>query len=164
MMVIRPVVAEDLAGLMTLAGETGGGLTSLPADEKTLAARIERSQQTWRGEQPKANRAMFSCLKRPAAARWWGFALSKLRWVERSPVQLPRGDAGSCLKGAECLQRAPTLFLSNDHTGSSELCTLFLDPARRKEGNGYLLSKSRFMFMAAFREHFNEKSWRRCAA
>ncbi len=54
-------------------------------------------------------------------------------------------------------QRAPTLFLSNDHTGSSELCTLFLDPARRKEGNGYLLSKSRFMFMAAFREHFNEK-------
>ena len=54
MMVIRPVVAEDLAGLMTLAGETGGGLTSLPADEKTLAARIERSQQTWRGELPKS--------------------------------------------------------------------------------------------------------------
>jgi arginine N-succinyltransferase len=51
----------------------------------------------------------------------------------------------------------PTLFLSNDHTGSSELCTLFLDPAWRKEGNGYLLSKSRFMFMAAFRDHFNDK-------
>jgi arginine N-succinyltransferase len=51
----------------------------------------------------------------------------------------------------------PTLFLSNDHTGSSELCTLFLDPAWRKEGNGYLLSKSRFMFMAAFRDRFNEK-------
>ncbi len=51
----------------------------------------------------------------------------------------------------------PTLFLSNDHTGSSELCTLFLDPEWRKEGNGYLLSKSRFMFMAAFRDKFNEK-------
>lgn len=51
----------------------------------------------------------------------------------------------------------PTLFLSNDHTGSSELCTLFLDPDWRKEGNGYLLSKSRFMFMAAFRDKFNEK-------
>lgn len=51
----------------------------------------------------------------------------------------------------------PTLFLSNDHTGSSELCTLFLDPDWRKEGNGYLLSKSRFMFMAAFRDRFNEK-------
>lgn len=51
----------------------------------------------------------------------------------------------------------PTLFLSNDHTGSSELCTLFLDPEWRKEGNGYLLSKSRFMFMAAFRDKFNDK-------
>ncbi|PLM16874.1 arginine N-succinyltransferase, partial [Klebsiella quasipneumoniae] len=54
-------------------------------------------------------------------------------------------------------QALPTLFLSNDHTGSSELCTLFLDPQWRKEGNGYLLSKSRFLFMAAFRERFNEK-------
>ncbi|MGM1299478.1 arginine N-succinyltransferase, partial [Enterobacter hormaechei] len=51
----------------------------------------------------------------------------------------------------------PTLFLCNDHTGASELCTLFLDPDWRKEGNGYLLSKSRFMFMAAFRDRFNEK-------
>ncbi len=31
-------------------------------------------------------------------------------------------------------QALPTLFLSNDHTGSSELCTLFLDPQWRKEG------------------------------
>ncbi|MFH7127688.1 arginine N-succinyltransferase [Klebsiella pneumoniae] len=37
------------------------------------------------------------------------------------------------------------------------MCTLFLDPQWRKEGNGYLLSKSRFLFMAAFRERFNEK-------
>lgn len=34
MMVIRPVERGDLAGLMQLAGKTGGGLTSLPADEK----------------------------------------------------------------------------------------------------------------------------------
>ena len=40
MMVIRPVEQGDLAGLLTLAGETGGGLTSLPADAATLAARI----------------------------------------------------------------------------------------------------------------------------
>lgn len=54
MMVIRPVEKADLPGLMALAGETGGGLTSLPADEPTLAARIERSQRTWRGELPKS--------------------------------------------------------------------------------------------------------------
>ena len=52
MMVIRPVEPGDLPGLLKLAAETGGGLTSLPVDEVTLAARIARSQQTWRGELP----------------------------------------------------------------------------------------------------------------
>lgn len=54
MMVIRPVEPGDLPGLLKLAAETGGGLTSLPVDESTLAARIARSQQTWRGELPKS--------------------------------------------------------------------------------------------------------------
>ncbi len=53
MMVIRPVEPGDLPGLLKLAAETGGGLTSLPVDEATLAARIARSQQT-RGELPKS--------------------------------------------------------------------------------------------------------------
>ena len=39
---------------MQLAGKTGGGLTSLPADEKTLSARIERALQTWQGTLPKS--------------------------------------------------------------------------------------------------------------
>jgi arginine N-succinyltransferase len=51
----------------------------------------------------------------------------------------------------------PTLFLSNDHTGHSELCTLFLDPDYRHGESGKLLSKVRFLFMAAFREHFARK-------
>ena len=55
MMVIRPVESGDLPGLLKLAAETGGGLTSLPVDEATLAARIARSQQTWRGELNKEN-------------------------------------------------------------------------------------------------------------
>lgn len=53
MMVIRPVGRNDLAGLLQLAGKTGGGLTSLPADEATLSARIERSLDTWVGRLPE---------------------------------------------------------------------------------------------------------------
>ncbi len=54
MMVIRPVEHDDLPALMALAGKTGGGLTSLPADEATLSARIERALKTWRGELAKS--------------------------------------------------------------------------------------------------------------
>ena len=51
----------------------------------------------------------------------------------------------------------PTLFLSNDHTRQQQSCARCFSTKWRKEGNGYLLSKSRFMFMAAFRDKFNDK-------
>ena len=47
MMVIRPVERSDVSELMQLASKTGGGLTSLPANEATLSVRIERAIKTW---------------------------------------------------------------------------------------------------------------------
>ncbi|MFU0894391.1 arginine N-succinyltransferase, partial [Kluyvera sichuanensis] len=55
MMIIRPIASGDLPGLLKLAGKTGGGLTSLPQDEHTLAARIARSQATWQGTLPRGD-------------------------------------------------------------------------------------------------------------
>ena len=51
----------------------------------------------------------------------------------------------------------PTLFLSNDHTGHSELCSLFLDERYRTGKNGALLAKSRLLFIAEFAELFAAK-------
>ena len=52
---------------------------------------------------------------------------------------------------------APTLFLANDHTGHTELCSLFLDQAYRHGKNGPLLAKSRLLFIAEFAERFAPK-------
>ncbi|MEX0631948.1 arginine N-succinyltransferase [Serratia ureilytica] len=41
-MIIRPIERRDLADLLTPAGKSGIGLTSLPQNEDTLSARIER--------------------------------------------------------------------------------------------------------------------------
>ena len=158
MMVIRPVEKGDLPGLLTLAGETGGGLTSLPADEATLAARIERSQMTWRGELPKSEQGYVFVLEDCARGAVAGICAIEVAVGLNDPWYNYRvGTQVHASKELNVYNALPTLFLSNDHTGSSELCTLFLDPKWRKEGNGYLLSKSRFLFMAAFRERFNEK-------
>ncbi|MGU0043238.1 arginine N-succinyltransferase [Escherichia coli] len=78
MMVIRPVERSDVSALMQLASKTGGGLTSLPANEATLSARIERAIKTWQGELPKSERAMCSCWKIARQAPWRGFV--PLRW------------------------------------------------------------------------------------
>ena len=52
---------------------------------------------------------------------------------------------------------APTLFLANDHTGHTELCSLFLDQGYRHAKNGPLLAKSRLLFIAEFTERFAPK-------
>ncbi len=78
MMVIRPVERSDISALMQLASKTGGGLTSLPANEATLSARIERAIKTGKANCPKVSRAMCSCWKIARQAQWRGFA--PLRW------------------------------------------------------------------------------------
>lgn len=158
MMVIRPIEHNDLGALLTLAGKTGGGLTSLPVDEATLGARIERSLQTWRGELAKADQGYVFVLEDTSSGAVAGICAIEVAVGLNDPWYNYRvGTLVHASKELNVYNALPTLFLSNDHTGSSELCTLFLDPQWRKEGNGYLLSKSRFMFMAAFRERFNEK-------
>ena len=158
MMVIRPVERADLPALMALAGKTGGGLTSLPVDETTLSARIERAIQTWRGELPKSDQGYVFVLEASDTGEVAGICAIEVAVGLNDPWYNYRvGTLVHASKELNVYNALPTLFLSNDHTGSSELCTLFLDPAWRKEGNGYLLSKSRFLFMAAFRERFNEK-------
>lgn len=158
MMVIRPVERTDLPALMALAGKTGGGLTSLPVDEATLSERIERALKTWKGELPKSEQGYVFVLESVERGEVAGICAIEVAVGLNDPWYNYRvGTLVHASKELNVYNALPTLFLSNDHTGSSELCTLFLDPAWRKEGNGYLLSKSRFLFMAAFRDRFNEK-------
>ncbi len=44
----------------------------------------------------------------------------------------------------------PTLFLANDLTGNSELCSLFLHADYRNGLNGRMLAKARMLFIAEF--------------
>ena len=158
MMVIRPIEYHDLAALLALVENTGGGLTSLPADEATLAARIERSVKTWEGTLPLAEQGYVFVLEESVSGQIVGICAIEVAVGLNDPWYNYRvGTQVHASKELNIYNALPTLFLSNDHTGSSELCSLFLAPEWRKEGNGYLLSKSRFLFMAAFRERFNHK-------
>ena len=158
MMVIRPVARDDLDGLLALAGKTGGGLTSLPADRETLSARIERALHTWQGTLEKSEQGYVFVLEETDSGSVVGICAVEVAVGLNDPWYNYRvGTMVHASKELNVYNALPTLFLSNDHTGSSELCTLFLDPAWRKAGNGYLLSKSRFLLMAAFRDRYNEK-------
>ncbi|PLV58601.1 arginine N-succinyltransferase [Erwinia sp. E602] len=158
MMFIRPVERDDLSQLMNLAGKTGGGLTSLPADSATLAARIERSLLTWQGKLPRAEQGYVFVLADGETGLAVGICAIEVAVGLQDPWYNFRvGTQVHASKELNVYNRLPTLSLCNDHTGSSELCTLFLDPDYRNGKNGYLLSKSRFLFIAAFRERFMQK-------
>jgi arginine N-succinyltransferase len=49
------------------------------------------------------------------------------------------------------------LFLNNEMTGQSELCSLFLRPDQRQDNHGRLLSLGRLLFVAEFPHLFGDK-------
>jgi arginine N-succinyltransferase len=67
------------------------------------------------------------------------------------------GTLVHCSRELNVFTRMETLYLSNDLTGASELCSLFLLPQYRAGFNGKWLSKSRFLFIAQFQQLFTEK-------
>ena len=158
MMIIRPVQLEDLAAISALAAKTGVGVTSLPSNDERLAARIERVLKTWRDEATQAEQGYLFVLEDTEQKKVVGISAIEVAVGRTEPWYNYRvGTLVHASKELNVYTQMPTLFLSNDHTGYSELCTLFLDPDYRHSKNGQLLSKAHFLFMAAFQERFADK-------
>lgn len=161
-MLLRPIALSDLPALIELVGRAGVGLTTLPPNQIELRKRIEASEATFAGTtDPRDGLYLFVLLEVSAAA-----PAGKLAGIcgvapavgLRQPWYSYRvGQVVHASQELNIFTQTPTLFLSNDHTGHSELCSLFLDPAYRKDKNGVLLSKSRLLFLAQHRGHFADR-------
>jgi len=153
MMVIRPVTAGDLPGLMDLARSAGVGLTSLPVNEDRLAARIARSERSFSGEAELAERGYVFVLEDTDTGRVGGICALEAAVGLKEPWYNYR--VGNIVHASEELgvyTRHETLFLSNDHTGYSELCTLFLVVVAEMRGVSDADGKS--PFWEALGRHF----------
>ncbi len=107
MMVIRPVEPGDLPGLLKLAAETGGGLTSLPVDEATLAARIARSQQTPARRATEKRAGLCLCAGGERKRRGGGHLRDRGGGGAQRSLGITTGSAPSpCLEGAQRLSGA----------------------------------------------------------
>ena len=159
MMIIRPLEANDSDALMQLATKAGVGFTSLPADEQLIASKITSSQAAF--TEPAnlhQEQSYVFVLEDSDSGRVAGICGIESAVGYSSPWYNYR--IGTLVHASRELQvhnAFPTLYLSNDHTGYAEVCTLFLDPDYRHSKNGSLLSKSRFLFMAEFPNRFNQK-------
>ncbi|AUM27048.1 MULTISPECIES: arginine N-succinyltransferase [Acinetobacter calcoaceticus/baumannii complex] len=157
MMIIRYIEPKDVNDLYLLAQKAGFGLTSLQPNIEKLNARIQRACDTVAGKLDKADQVYLFVLEDTELNKVVGVCGIEVALGLKEPWY--NFHVGTQVHASEPLsvyKALPTLYLSNDHTNCSELCTLFLDPDYRLNKNGKFLSKVRFLFLSAFRQFFEE--------
>ncbi len=156
-MIVRPVRSSDLQALFELASSTGAGLTTLPANHERLAHRVGWAEKTFQGSAERAD-ADYLFVLEDDDGRVVGISAVAGAVGKREPWYNYRvGLTVSASQELGIHREIPTLFLANDLTGHSELCSLFLHAEHRSGLNGRLLSKARFLFIAEFRALFGDK-------
>lgn len=162
MMIVRPIAARDHEALWKIAKKTGAGFTSLQPDEQGVAGKLQWALASFGQGASKP-------VHRPGEHLYL-FVMEDTQTGEVVGTTGIESAVGltspwynyKVSKQVHASQKlgvytmVETLMLCNDHTGFSELCTLFLCPEARHSSNGSLLSKSRFMFMAAFSQLFSD--------
>lgn len=156
-MIVRPVRSSDLPKLIELARTTGPGLTTLPANEERLAHRVGWAEKTFRGEAERADADYLFVLEDDDGQVVGISAIAGAVGLREPWYNYRVGLTVSASQELKIYREIPTLFLANDLTGNSELCSLFLRGDARTGLNGRLLAKARLLFIAEFPKLFGNK-------
>lgn len=159
-MFLRPATRDDHAAVLELARQAGFGMTSLPPDAAVLREKIEASVASFAGTHPKSGQESFffvledseqgghiagTCGIKAHVGLSQPFYSYKLTTITQVSSQL------------DIFSKQTMLQVTNDLTGATEVGSLFLEPSYRRDRLGKMMSLARFMFMAAFPQHFAEQ-------
>jgi arginine N-succinyltransferase len=159
MIIVRPVREDDIDNLMRLAEAAYPGMTTLPPDGNALTKKIEKSTASLNKHVTEPGREDYLLVMEDTEA-------NLLVGTAGIIAQLGEDDQFYSYKinkvthSSKALDKkvsVETLNLSNHFEGFAEVATLFLDEPYRKNGNGKLLARSRYLFMAEFRERFPDQ-------
>jgi arginine N-succinyltransferase len=158
MFFVRPIARDDLPAVFTLSERSGAGLTTLPANRERLSERIDRSLASFAGTADRGDACYMFALVDSSDERVVGIsAIEGAVGLKEPWYNYHVGTLVHASRALGVYTVAPTLFLANDHTGHSELCSLFVDQAYRIGKNGALMSKTRLLFIAEFAHLFAAK-------
>lgn len=159
MMIIRPVRSDDLDSVKRMADNSGVGLTTLPSDLNLLKEKIEIARKSFeqKNEYSYQDNYLFVLEDTENKNVSGTTGLVAQVGMEEAFYNYKLGTIVHASRELKVYNKIKTLYLSNDYTGCTELCTLFLEKDYRKDNNGKLLSKCRFLFMANYPEKFDKK-------
>lgn len=158
MIIIRPIARKDQDNVAEFSFESLLGMTNLPRDRTKLLDKIIHSESSFLAKvEESGEEEYYFVLEDITTGRIGGtcgiLALSTQSFGYVYKIETIKSVA----------QEVPTpkelkiLRVAQNPPDSSEVCALYLKPSFRHSGQGRLLSLSRFLFMAAFRERFRRK-------
>ncbi len=157
MNIIRPIHSDDLDQLEQLAIESGLGMTNLPADRALLETRIQTSMDSMAQEVAEPGEESYLFVLEDTASNRVVGTSGIIASVGRSRpfysfklLHLPHTS-----QEVYKYQPVSVLQMVNEYRGATEIATLFLSGDSRKDGNGRLLSRFRFLVMAEFPQRFD---------
>ncbi|MGI9273395.1 MAG: arginine N-succinyltransferase [Endozoicomonas sp.] len=158
MMIIRPINDQDYDALWQIAQITGIGFSSLQPDPDLVRKKLNWALDSLQDGRTLEEALYLFVLEDTNSGQVIGVSgiesavgLSSPWYNYKVSTQVHACDE------LNAYTKVKTLTLCSDHTGCSELCTLFLTPEYRHSCNGHLLSKARLMFMAAHTQRFSEE-------
>ncbi|VVM78481.1 arginine N-succinyltransferase [Pseudomonas fluorescens] len=156
-MIVRPVHVTDLPALLALVRHAGPGFTTLPACEDRLAHRVRWAQRTFAEQVERADADYLFVLEDDDQQVVGVSALTGAVGLREPWYNYRVGLTVNASPDLGIQRQIPTLFLNNEMTGQSEICSLFLRQDQRHGSNGRLLSLGRLLFVAEFAHLFGEK-------
>lgn len=158
MMLFRPVCHTDIDMLYQLAMDSGVGMTTLAKDKTKWQKRVESSVDSFlkQVDSPRDEDYLF-VLEDTDSKKVVGVSAIEASTGSETPFYSYKITR----KTRVCYELSirsdyETLHLVNDHQAHSELCSLYLSSDYRKNKNGLLLSKARFLYMANFKQRFSD--------
>ncbi|NRD75353.1 arginine N-succinyltransferase [Shewanella sp. VB17] len=158
MLIIRPILSSDFEALYQIAEESGHGMTSLPVNEALLKNKIARVEASFLKEVDKPfDEGYLMVLEDTETGEVVGTCgLEAAVGMEDAFYHYRLGTEVYYSEQIDVRNEVETLTLCHDYTGAAELCTLFLRESYRKNNNGRMLSRSRFLFLAQHSQRFGQ--------
>ncbi|PCI62193.1 MAG: arginine N-succinyltransferase [Gammaproteobacteria bacterium] len=158
MIIIRPIQITDYDALHRMAIESGHGFTSLPVNETLLKKRIGHSEESFKKSvtQPGSEGYLFVMEDTETGEVVGTSGIEAAVGLDDAFYTYRLGKVVHNSRELNIYNTVETLTLSNDYTGVTEICTLFLGENHRKNNNGRFLSRFRFLFIAEHTERFDD--------
>ena len=157
-MLIRPANSNDIGALLALARESGPGMTNFNDNKQAMVEKIEQTTKSFsRNVESPDDEYYFFVLEDPETARIVGCCgIFSTVGIHRPFYSFRVLNLTHTSMEIEFYEPVRVLQMVEEHRGFAEIVSLYLTPDYRKDNNGKLLSRSRFLFMAEFRKRFPE--------